>query len=123
MMNLFNQAIADANSFMQKDFGVSMDFVAPTSETATIMGWTSKHHVAFDTEGNQVNSKTANITLSEQDLTNAGYPVRNNQGEVSMRNHLVYVKDSTQTISKYKVMQYYQDERLGLITLILSDFV
>lgn len=121
-MNLFDQAIKDAQSFVNRDFGVPTVFVAPTLETATVNSWTTKHHVGFDADGNQINSKTANVTVSEQDLTNAGYPVRDANGEVNMKGHLVTVKDSTQATEQFKVAQYYPDERLGLIQFILSEF-
>lgn len=122
-MNLFNQAIQDAKLLTNRDFAVPIVFVAPTNETVTINGWTSKHHIGFDTDGNMINSKKAHVTFSESDLTDAGYPFRNTDGEVYMKNHLITVKDSTQTTEQFKVAQWYPDERLGLITLILSEFV
>lgn len=123
MLDLYTQSINDARRFMNGEFSVALDFVATTSETASIKGWTTKHHLAFDVDGNPINSKTVHVTFSEQDLTALNYPVRNSNSEVEMINHLVTVKDSTQNPTQFKVAQYFPDERLGLITLILNDFV
>jgi len=122
-MNLYNKAITDARTFMNKEFSVPLVFVAPTNETANIKGLTAKHHIGFDSEGNMINSKTVKVTFSEQDLTTVGYPVRNANAEVDLKNHLVSVRDSTAVITQFKVSQFYPDERMGLITLILVDFI
>jgi len=122
-MNLYDKAISDAKVFMNAEFSVPLTFVAPTNETASIRGYTTKHHIGFDTEGNMVNSKSVKVTFSEQDLTILSYPVRNANSEVDMKNHLVSVKDSTGNTTQFKVSQYYPDERLGLINLILVDFI
>ncbi len=121
-MSLFDRAIQDAKLITNGDFAVPIVF-SHGGNTANIKGWTTKHHIGFDTDGNMVNSKTVNVTVSESDLTDAGYPVRDTNGEVNLRGHLVTVKDSTQTTDQFQVSQYFPDERLGLITLILKEFV
>ena len=42
-----------------------------------ITGWAVKHHLSFDSDGNQVNSKNARATIDEDVLVANGYPVRN----------------------------------------------
>ena len=122
-MNLFDRSIQDAKLLTNRDFAIPISFVAPTSETSTINGWTSQHHIDFDTDGNMVNSKKVHVTISESDLTDANYPVRNTYSEVYLKNHLVTVKNSTQNTKQFKVAQWFQDERLGLITIILQEYV
>lgn len=122
-MNLYDRAIQDAKLLTNRDFAVPIIFVSPTSETATINGWTSKHHIDFDSDGNMINSMKVNVSFAESDLTDANYPFRNGSSQVYLKNHLVTVKDSTQNTTQFKVSQWFPDERLGLITLILEEFV
>ncbi len=80
-----------------------------------------KHHMAFDTEGQKLNSEQAHVSISESKLVDAGYPVRVD-GDVSMIGAIVKYKDSTDVEGKYKVNENYPDETLGLIVLILSRY-
>jgi hypothetical protein len=123
-MGLIDQAKKDIERITSnaREFGVSMLFLAPTSETATISGLHTKHHLGIDQDGNMINSKTSKISVSEKFLTDSGYPVRNVAGEVDLRGHKVTVKDSTGSDCTYVIRQWFPDETIGLITCIMSDF-
>ena len=121
-MGLIDQAKSDIKDITSNlnDFGVSMTFMAPTNETATINGLHSKHHLNIDTDGNMINSKNAHISFSESLLTAKGYPVRKN-GEVNLKDHKVAVKDSTGNNITYIINQWFPDETIGLIMCTLGS--
>jgi hypothetical protein len=104
------------------DWAVSISFVAPKGEMATINGLHTKHHLGVDTDGNMVNSKKAHVSFSEKFLTDAGYPVRNAKQEVDLKGHLVSVKDSTGIVKQYVMLSWFPDETIGLIACILEDY-
>lgn len=94
-------------------------------KTANIRGWAVKITGAFDTDGNQVNTKNVHITIDEDSLKAQGYPVRTHKKkilEVDLQRHKVSFADSSGEIAHYVVTQTVPDENLGLITLWLGDF-
>lgn len=124
-MGLLEQATADIERITSNsnEWAAELSFTATNGQTAVINGLHTKHHLAVDTDGNTVNSKNAHASFSEKFLIDVGYPVRNSGGEVSMKNHRVNVKDSTGIVKNYVVIEAYPDETIGLIVLILGDFV
>ena len=123
-MGLIQQAADDWLRFSSDEdlFATSIDFEAPTSETATVGGIASKHNIGIDTDGNLINTKNAHISVSEKLLTDAGYPVRNVAGEVDIKGHRVDYVDSTGLSKKYTIQQNFPDETIGMIVCILEDF-
>lgn len=123
-MGLIEQAKADIQQITSNpdEWGVQITLAAPTSETCVITGLHTKHHLGINSDGQRANSKTASISFSEQLLVDAGYPVRNSAGEVSLRNHKVSVKDSTGISKEYHINEWFPDEAIGLIVCILIDF-
>jgi hypothetical protein len=122
-MGLLEQARQDIKQVTtDKDSGFAVDITltAPDNTTVTVQGLHTKHHMALDEQGQRVNSKNASISIAEDLL--ADYPVRGGDGEVYMQGHLAAVKDSTGTICHYMVRQWFPDETLGLLVLILSDY-
>lgn len=103
-------------------FGVSIKLTAPNDTIIDIVGLTSKHHLGYDTDGNQVNTKNAHISFSEKFLIDASYPLRNASGEVDLKGHLADVKDSTGVVKKYIIREWFPDETIGLIVCILGDY-
>jgi len=125
-MSLIAQAKADWQEFTSDAdaWGVLIAFKHPTTtQTATINGLHTKHHMGFDPmTGKQINSKNAHISVSEALLVAAGYPVRNANGELNLLKHIVTVKDSTGTDKKYVVRENYPDETVGMVVCILNDY-
>ena len=121
-MSLRDRAKTDVQRFTSDPdgFGTTISFEAPTTETADIVGLATKHHISIDTEGNPINTKNAHVSVSEQLLVDAGYPVRV-FGEVSMEQHKVSWVDSTGVSKDYVVEQHFPDETVGLIVFILGD--
>lgn len=92
-----------------------------TASEAIIQGLATKHNLNVDTDGNAVSAKNVHITVSEDALILAGYPVRVNE-EVSLIDHKVDYVDSTGILKNYVVLQCFPDETVGVITCILGDY-
>lgn len=123
-MGLLETAKQDIQNFTSnlEGFGVEITLTAPTAEVAIVNGLHTKHHLGYNTEGVQVNTKNAHVSISEQLLVDAGYPVRSASGEVNLTGHLVDVKDSTGLVKNYVIREWFPDETIGLIVCILGDY-
>ena len=126
MPSLVEQAKSDWQRFSSDStsgFGTSITFTAPApgGEVAVVTGLATKHHISIDTEGNPANSKNVHVSVSEQLLVDAAYPIRNGDGEVAMIDHEVSFVDSTGASKKYSVQETFPDETVGMITCILGD--
>lgn len=114
--NDFKRFTSDKNAF-----GVDIIFTAPNAKTATVAGLHTKHHLSVNGEGIPVNSKNAHISFSEGNFEGIDYPLRNSKGEVYLRGHVVEVEDSTGTLCKYVITEWFPDETTGHITCIIAD--
>jgi len=105
-------------------FAVPITFIAPTGETATGSGTHAKIHRGIDPQtGVEINVKKSHVTVNEAAFfTEQGYPVRTSQGDVNLRNHKVQVADSTGIVYTYMVDEWFPDQTLGIIVVILKDF-
>jgi hypothetical protein len=123
-MSLLDQIKKDIEDITgnPNEFGREIIFVAPDESMATVTGLHTKHHLGIDTDGNPVNSKNAHISISEYYLALQDYPVRNQAGEVNLKNHKVTVKDSTGNDCTYVIREWFPNETIGLITCILGDY-
>jgi len=107
------------------DFGVSLTFTAPTSPVivVTTTGTAKRHHLEFDEMGMvKGNSLNATCTISELALRALSYPVRNTNGDVTFKGHLVTWTDITGSAITYAINEWFPDETTGLIVLILGDY-
>lgn len=123
-MGLLEQARLDMQQITgnSSEFGVSMTFTAPDSSTCTVVGFHTKHHMAYNDIGEQINHKKASVAISEIQFTENSYPCRNSDGEIYLENHLVSVVDSTGLSKNYVCEQWFPDEALGLLVIILGDY-
>lgn len=107
-------------------FGVNMIFTAPDAnggQVLNVTGLSTKHHLGVNLEtGTAINSKTASVSVSEKFFSDANYPLRNPEGIVAMRGHLVDVADSTGNTERFIVEQWFPDEKIGLIVFILGTY-
>ena len=124
-MSLYDTAKADIESISSNtdEWGKTALFTAPApgSETKTVSVIHNLHHTGFNEHGERVNSKYGSIAVSESNLDADGYPVRIDN-KINLANHRIDIADSTGTTRNYIVREWYQDETIGLIVVILGDY-
>ena len=122
--NLLQRARRDSLKYLTKGGFEETIFLKTKNglNEALTTGFSSKHHINFDADGNSINSKNAHICISETELVSLGYPVRNANNEVDLYLHRVSVSDSSGLTKEYVINEIFPDETLGLITCILGDF-
>lgn len=123
-MSILDRARADMQTITSNpnDWGTSAVFTAPTSETATVNVLHTKHKTAYTDDGEMVNIQIASIAVAEALLTAVSYPTRDAENEVYFQDHTVTCADSSGTVRNYIVDQWFPDETLGLIVLILKQY-
>jgi hypothetical protein len=119
-MSLLDDARTDLQDFLScpEGFGVELTFNSTPSDVV-ITGIGSAHHLKFDTDGQQVNSRNSHITFFEKDLSDTGYIVRNANNEVDLYKKKVSFVDSAGITRNYTIVQAYPDETLGNIYCVL----
>lgn len=123
-MGQIEQAIKDVQRIMEDDaigFAVSLTLYDGNGTPFTLKGTHARHHIQIDEEGAPINSLNAHIAVSTETLDAASYTYKNADNRVDMKNRRVIVADSSGTPRNYTVSQWFPDETLGLIVLILQD--
>lgn len=125
MASLFDLVKRDAKRYVNAG-GYQLDITMYTpdkSKTIDITGWAVKHVNMFDSDGNQVITKIARITVDEDVLVAKGITVRNAKGEIALLNYKVKFIDSSGELRSYNVREQLPDQNFGLIMLILEDAI
>jgi len=123
-MGLREQAKADIENITSNtnEFAISMTWTSPDAETCTVSGLHTRHHLGVDTDGNAVNSRKAHVSVAEQHFIDAGYTIRNANGEVDLDGHKVVVNDSNGVARTYEIQEWFPNETVSLITCILAEY-
>lgn len=125
-MGLVERAQQDMQRYTsdKNGFAVDITLITPDGTTSvTIAGLSTKHHLAIDQmSGEVVSSRTASVSFSEVIATDAGYTVRDTDGEVGLKGHRVETADSNGIVKKFIIDKVIADEKLGLIVCILGDY-
>lgn len=124
MAGVLEMARNDWKKHITSTSGAGEDISVTTPDNATtvnVRGLAMSHHLNFDTEGHVVNSKSTHISISEKDLTDQGYVVRNIKNIVALHKHKISFADSTGVTKNYLIIQAYPDETVGLITCVLGN--
>lgn len=119
-MGVIDKAKVDSKRYTQE---ISLTFyrVLGTGEK-TIKGIATRHHLGIDGQtGERVNSRTTQCTITESLLTDQSYTTRDASGNVNLVNTYVKYADCTGVTKKYKIIQVFPDDTLGLITCVLGD--
>lgn len=122
--SILEAAKADAKKYVTSG-GVEEDITISTPAgdiSLQIRGLATKHHINFTSDGLPVNSKNAHVCIDEQVLSDANYPVRNNNQEISLKKHRISFPDSSGVVKNYIIKEHFPDETFGLIVCILEDF-
>ena len=122
--DVLNMAIEDVENILSSGgFEVDVDFETKDHVTSVnIEAIAMQHHMAFNTDGQVVNSDQPHVTVSEAVLNAAGFPVRNGDNEVAMIGVIIKYTDALGVEGSYVVSENLPDNTLGLITLILSRY-
>lgn len=121
LLDIARQDIQDIASDLE-GFAVSAIFTAPTGEVLTVNVLHTKHHRVFNMmKGEWEDGKNAHVSIAEALFTAGAYPVRNSNGDVHLKGHMVQVADSTGTVCKYRIKSWWPSETFGLIVCELSD--
>ena len=121
MGRVMDMARVDAHRFLT-ECGFENDIqLEKYGVVSVIKGITPLIHMATDTDGVVINSKTAHVSITEQSLIDANVVYRKNgDGEIYMRDFIVGFSDSANRFAKYTVKEQYPDNTLGVIVLQLS---
>ncbi len=93
------------------------------SLSVTVKGLGTSHHLSIDPNtGLPLNARNTHIAISEDVLTDAGYIVRNANGEIDLIRHFVSFKNNKGVLKHYRINETWPDETLGLIVCILGDY-
>ena len=103
-------------------FNTTLCFTAPSGEQAEIQGLAMKHHVSLDSEGNVMSARNAHATFSEQGLIDTPYPTRDDSNEIALSGHILEYADSTGVNRKYRLLETYPDETVGVIYATLEYY-
>lgn len=125
MASLFDLVKRDAKRHINNGgYQIDVEMFTPNKiKKIDITGWAVKHAISFDSDGNQVNTKIARVTVDEDVLVANGITVRNAKGEVALVGYKIKFIDSSGVKKGYNVRETLPDENLGLIMLILEDAI
>lgn len=107
----------DANGW-----GVPIQFISPSGQIANIIGQHTEIWFEVDSDGNLVNTKMANVAITNAALIVAGYNFRDANGEVNFKKHKVNVANVSGKIWNYQCKSWHPDEQTGLILIFLNSF-
>lgn len=119
-MGLYEQARSDWQDITTNtdDFGVEITVInADDSESCTVTGITTRHHLQVTREGVAYNGRKAHVSISETEFERVGFTIRDTNGEVNLKNFKVSVDGAI-----YIVNEWYPSDTYRLITIILGDF-
>ena len=90
-------------------------------EKVSIAGIVTRHSINFDSDGNVVNSPNVHMSFHEDELAASIVdqavtfrPIRN-KDVVSLQNHYAYFADSSGTVFKYHIQEYWPDQTVGMV--------
>lgn len=103
-------------------WGVPIQFISPLGQTINIIGMHTEVWFNVDSDGNLVNTKLANVAVSNKSLIDAGYVFRDSNNEVNFNKHKVNVANVTGAVLNYSCKTWHPDEQTGIILIFLNDF-
>lgn len=122
---LFDLIKRDAKRFVTRG-GYQVDVEMTTedgTQTINFQAWAVKHAGSFDSDGNQVNTSNAHITVDEEVFKLNNYPYRQSNGEILLNYHVLSYVDSSGNKNSHTVRETFPDENLGLINISLGKYM
>lgn len=122
-MSLYDRAYKATNRITSDTNGWGAAIVLSNLEgtSCNIKGTRSKHHLGVDSLGNSINTKNAHVTFHEKQVIDAGFNIRNSEGDVAIKGYRVDVADSSGTIGYYVIKEFFPSETTGLIVCTLGE--
>lgn len=106
-------------------FAVPILFSITNGETVVskqCKGTAFKHHLSISEQGTVVNSRNARVTISELELIAQGFPVRDSNNRVALKNCMVTWTDISGIQATYTIREQYPNEVTGLIVCQLGEY-
>jgi len=69
----------------------------------------------------RVNVRKSTVSVPEATLTDAGFPVRNSDNEVFLKDVIVKFLDSAGNMCNFKIAEWHPDETIGNIMCVLDE--
>lgn len=120
-MNLYERIKRDIHKITtdQNGAGQTMKIITPLLVEHDIVGIWSKHHLAIDTDGNQVNSQNAHVSFTETSLIEVGLDVRSSK-DITLTGYMVKCVDLSGLEFSYRISSFFPSDTHGLICCILK---
>jgi hypothetical protein len=125
-MSILELMKRDANAITTNtnEFSQAVTFISPDAVEAVVNGLHTKHHLGYDLEtAQEINTLKAHVCVSEQELIALGYPVRDVNNHVKLKGHKVKAKDANGLLCTYVVQEFFPNDVVGTISLILGIYV
>ncbi len=104
-------------------FADTLIFTTPGgSVTKTVKGLAIKHSTVLNDFGAGVRGKTARVTVCEDVLHDAAYPIRNEDNTVNLKDHRVTWTDSEGITATYVITEILPDRSVGIIRCTLGEY-
>lgn len=112
-----------SRSAFSVDGGVTKNILLENSQgqQVSIAGIYTRHSINFDTDGNVVNSPNIHMSFHEEEFNaeviaqGVSFKEIRNQDVISLQGFFAYFADSSGTVFKYKVQEYWPDTTVGMI--------
>jgi hypothetical protein len=115
--------VADITTDVDDGFAIPVIFSAPGEPvvTKTVGAVVTIHGLAVDENGIATTSLTSRIMVSELALKDAGFPVRNGNGKLTMKDRTVQFVDArTETLLNFVIREAFDNRMTGLISCTLG---
>ena len=116
--SLLEKARSDWNELTSSGgFEVTFTFVAPTGETIDVSGIYSKTTLATEFEtGAFANYQKVFASVSYSQFDNSDYPLRNDDGIVSLVDHVINFVDASGEVVNYRCSQVFPNDTVGVFS-------
>ncbi len=104
------------------EFGTSVTFAKrDSSQSVTVNCLTNKIMVDVEGNGGPAVSERTTVAVHENTLTEAGYTVRNNAGNIAMTSDLVTILTGF-AAGNYTVKYQIPDQKFGCLVFVLESY-
>ena len=127
-MGLVAQMQSDAKQILTdlKGFAVNVTFTTPSSYdpqvTKTCPAVAIKHNTGMNEFGAAISSKTSRITVYESALIDLGYPTRDSNNKLALKDHKINFVDASGLVYYGVIRNNNPDDMIGYIRCDIGDW-